>query len=57
VFICIYWFIGNFHPLFFFLGLGPLWGIGVTSAIRFIFTPAALIARSAASRPDPGPFK
>ena len=31
-------------------------GIGVTSAILLIFKPAALSARTADSRPGPGPF-
>src|SRR3970040_743194 len=37
-------------------GLQPLWGTGVTSRLVVIFRPSAGSARSAASRPDPGPF-
>src|SRR5205807_3240217 len=36
-------------------GRQPLWGIGVTSRIDVIVNPAACNARSADSRPDPGP--
>src|SRR5208283_3882266 len=44
------------YTLLLFGGLHPLWGIGVTSFMRWIFKPALWIARSAASRPAPGPF-
>src|SRR5258708_22586528 len=40
-------------------GLGggqPLCGTGVTSAIEMIFSPRALRARTADSRPGPGPL-
>src|SRR5262249_15245694 len=36
-------------------GRHPLCGSGVTSFTRLIFKPAAASARSAASRPEPGP--
>src|ERR1700749_1869065 len=37
-------------------GRQPLCGIGVTSRISEILNPAACSARSADSRPEPGPF-
>src|SRR2546429_4819192 len=37
-------------------GVQPLWGVGVTSLIRFPVNPAAWRLRSAAWRPAPGPF-
>src|SRR5215467_8495998 len=37
-------------------GLQPLWGTGVTSAMLPIFKPKALSARTADSRPGPGPL-
>src|SRR5919107_5901652 len=37
-------------------GRQPLWGTGVTSAIDTIFRPSALSARTADSRPGPGPL-
>lgn len=45
-----------FYTLRFFDARGPLCGIGVTSAIRLMEIPAALIARSALSLPLPGPL-
>src|SRR5947207_15707396 len=36
-------------------GRQPLWGIGVTSRMEVMVNPAACNARSADSRPDPGP--
>src|SRR5262245_29180925 len=39
-----------------FFGRQPLCGIGVTSLISVTLIPAAWIARTADSRPDPGPF-
>src|SRR5271155_2646439 len=36
-------------------GRHPLWGIGVTSRIDVMVKPAACSARSADSRPEPGP--
>src|SRR5437899_3987351 len=40
----------------FFGGLQPLWGTGVTSAMLLILRPSALSARTADSRPGPGPL-
>src|SRR2546427_42651 len=40
----------------FFGGLQPLWGTGVTSAMLLILRPSALRARTADSRPGPGPL-
>src|SRR5689334_2774950 len=40
----------------FFGGRQPLWGTGVTSAMLAIFRPSALRARTADSRPGPGPL-
>src|SRR3989454_4713787 len=37
-------------------GRQPLCGIGVTSRIRTMCSPAAARARTADSRPEPGPF-
>src|SRR5499427_3195260 len=37
-------------------GRQPLWGTGVTSAMLPIFKPRALSARTADSRPGPGPL-
>src|SRR5262252_131312 len=37
-------------------GRHPLWGIGVTSRIERTSIPAAAKARTADSRPDPGPL-
>src|SRR5207248_10365392 len=37
-------------------GRQPLWGIGVMSRISTICNPAAASARTADSRPEPGPF-
>src|SRR4029077_15889035 len=37
-------------------GLQPLCGIGVTSRIDFTSRPTVCSARTADSRPDPGPF-
>src|SRR5437868_1241180 len=37
-------------------GRQPLWGTGVTSAIDTILSPSALSARTADSRPGPGPL-
>src|SRR5664279_2058738 len=37
-------------------GRQPLWGTGVTSAIDTIFSPSAFSARTADSRPGPGPL-
>src|SRR5882672_827607 len=37
-------------------GRQPLWGTGVTSAMLPIFRPRALSARTADSRPGPGPL-
>src|SRR5499427_210977 len=37
-------------------GRQPLWGTGVTSAMLVIFRPSALSARTADSRPGPGPL-
>src|SRR6266851_3418064 len=37
-------------------GRQPLWGIGVTSRIDETLSPAACSARTADSRPPPGPF-
>jgi hypothetical protein len=36
-------------------GRQPLWAIGVTSRIDVIWKPTAASARSALSRPEPGP--
>src|SRR6185312_5640152 len=43
------------QTLRFFGGRQPLWGIGVTSAMLVIFRPQLLSARTADSRPGPGP--
>src|SRR5580765_5640680 len=40
----------------FFGGLQPLWGTGVTSAMLLILRPSAFRARTADSRPGPGPL-
>src|SRR5882672_1530172 len=40
----------------FFGGLQPLWGTGVTSAMLLILRPRAFRARTADSRPGPGPL-
>src|SRR5215471_6406983 len=37
-------------------GRQPLWGIGVRSRMRVILKPVEASARSADSRPEPGPF-
>src|SRR5689334_21191580 len=37
-------------------GRQPLWGTGVTSAIETILSPSAFSARTADSRPGPGPL-
>src|SRR6266704_760109 len=37
-------------------GRQPLWGIGVTSVMLVIFMPSAFRARTADSRPGPGPL-
>src|SRR5216684_2282036 len=37
-------------------GRQPLWGIGVTSRSKTMWSPAAASARTADSRPEPGPF-
>src|SRR5689334_7801836 len=37
-------------------GRQPLWGMGVTSRMSAILNPACCSARSADSRPEPGPF-
>src|SRR5205814_9141812 len=37
-------------------GRQPLWGMGVRSRMRLIFNPVAASARSADSRPEPGPL-
>src|SRR3989338_8512032 len=37
-------------------GRHPLWGIGVMSVMLVIFMPSALSARTADSRPGPGPL-
>src|SRR6185437_16253134 len=43
------------QTLRFFGGRQPLWGIGVTSEMLLIFSPQLLSARTADSRPGPGP--
>src|SRR5690242_2582635 len=46
----------NFYTLLFFGGRHPLCGIGVTSRIARTSIPAVDSARTADSRPDPGPL-
>src|SRR6266487_850500 len=46
----------SFYMRRFFGGLQPLWGTGVTSAMLLILRPSALRARTADSRPGPGPL-
>src|SRR5271170_2953704 len=46
----------NSHTLRFFGGLQPLCGIGVTSLIALTSMPAVDKARTADSRPEPGPL-
>src|SRR5205085_5884687 len=50
------WFPGSGYMRRRFGGRQPLCGTGVTSAIETIFSPRALSARTADSRPGPGPL-
>src|SRR5579871_4671281 len=47
---------GLHQTLLFFGGRQPLWGIGVTSLIARTSMPAVDSARTADSRPEPGPL-